>query len=348
MPAITPGSKVLVTGANGFAAVHIVDVLLKKGYSVRATIRSASKGTYLKKIFAKYGDKLELVIVPDITKDDAFDGVIGGLDAILHTASPFFYDVEEPEELIRPAVNGTLSVLKSAAKAPGNIKRIIVFSSTVSIGIFRTTSTYTEEEWNDEAVEDTKKNGKATNGLVKYSASKTLAERAAWEFYRKHKASLPWDLVAINPPWIFGPNLHEVDKPENLNTSSLRWFDMFFNPVFTEEELYSGASWVDVRDVAAAHVAALEKEEAADERILVSAPAVTNQEYIEAAKRAAVSLGIKGVQTGIKNYDPAKGKPASTFNEEKRNRILGIKITSVDDSVRDTIANFKERGWIHA
>jgi len=348
MPAITPGSKVLVTGANGFAAVHIVDVLLKKGYSVRATIRSVSKGTYLKKIFAKYGDKLELVVVPDITKEDAFDGVIGGLDAILHTASPFFYDVEEPEELIRPAVNGTLSVLKSAAKAPGNIKRIIVFSSTVSIGIFRTTSTYTEEEWNDEAVEDTKKNGKATNGLVKYSASKTLAERAAWEFYRKHKASLPWDLVAINPPWIFGPNLHEVDKPENLNTSSLRWFDMFFNPVFTEEELYSGASWVDVRDVAAAHVAALEKEEAADERILVSAPAVTNQEYIEAAKRAAVSLGIKGVQTGIKNYDPAKGKPASTFNEEKRNRILGIKITSVDDSVRDTIANFKERGWIHA
>ena len=68
MPAIAPGSKVLVTGANGFAAIHIVDILLKKGYSVRATIRSESKGTYLKKLFEKYGDKLELVIVPDITK----------------------------------------------------------------------------------------------------------------------------------------------------------------------------------------------------------------------------------------------------------------------------------------
>jgi len=147
---------------------------------------------------------------------------------------------------------------------------------------------------------------------------------------------------------IFGPNLHQVDKPEDLNTSSLKWFDMFFNPAVTEQDLYSGVSWVDVRDVAAAHVAALEKEEAGDERILVSAPAITNQEFVEAAKRAAASLGIKGVQTGIRNYDPAKGTPRSRFNEEKRNRILGIKITSVDDSVRDTIADFKERGWVHA
>ena len=68
MPAIAPGSKVLVTGANGFAAIHIVDVLLKRGYSVRATIRSSSKGTHLQKVFGKYGDKLELVVVPDITK----------------------------------------------------------------------------------------------------------------------------------------------------------------------------------------------------------------------------------------------------------------------------------------
>lgn len=68
MPVVAPGSKVLVTGANGFAAVHIVDVLLKKGYSVRATIRSESKGAHLRKLFGNYGDKFELVIVPDITK----------------------------------------------------------------------------------------------------------------------------------------------------------------------------------------------------------------------------------------------------------------------------------------
>ena len=72
MPAIAPGSKVLVTGANGFAAIHIVDALLKKGYSVRATVRSDSKGTHLKKLFGKYGDKFEIVVVPDIARVSPF------------------------------------------------------------------------------------------------------------------------------------------------------------------------------------------------------------------------------------------------------------------------------------
>jgi len=121
---------------------------------------------------------------------------------------------------------------------------------------------------------------------------------------------------------------------------------MFFKQVFSEQEPLHGAGWIDVRDVAEAHVAALEKEEAANERIIVSAPSVPNQEFIEAARRAAVSLGIKGVQTGIPNYDPSKAKYLTIFNEAKRDRILGIKITSVDDSVRDTIADFKARGWI--
>ena len=123
---------------------------------------------------------------------------------------------------------------------------------------------------------------------------------------------------------------------------------MFFKPIFSEKELLHAAGWIDVRDIAEAHVAALEKEAAANERIIVSALAVPNQEFIEAAKRAAVSLGIKGVQTGIPNYDPAKAKDFVMFNQAKRDRILGIKITSVDDSVRDTIADFKERGWIPA
>lgn len=67
MPAIAPGDKILVTGANGFLAVHVVDILLKKGYAVRGVVRSLDKGEYLKKIFAKYGDKFELAVVKDIT-----------------------------------------------------------------------------------------------------------------------------------------------------------------------------------------------------------------------------------------------------------------------------------------
>lgn len=145
---------------------------------------------------------------------------------------------------------------------------------------------------------------------------------------------------------IYGPNLHEVDKPENLNTSSKRWYELFFKPIFTEEQLYFAGNWVDVRDVAKAHVVALEKEGAANERILITSGAVPEQEFIEAAKRAAASLGIKGVQPGINDYDPAKVNRRVLYNPEKRERILGIEMTSVDDSVRDAIADFKERGWV--
>lgn len=123
---------------------------------------------------------------------------------------------------------------------------------------------------------------------------------------------------------------------------------MFFTSGFTEQDLLTEVSWVDVRDIAEAHAVVLEKEEAGGERILVSASAVPNQEFIEAAKRAAASLGIKGVQTGVKNYDRANATRFVRFSPAKRERILGIKMTSVDDSIRDTIADFKERGWVSA
>ena len=143
--------------------------------------------------------------------------------------------------------------------------------------------------------------------------------------------------------------MHEVDKPEHLNTSSLRLYNLFFKPVFSEQELLSGSSWIDVRDVAEAHAAALEKEAAGDERILISStPPVPNQEFIESAKRAAASLGITGIQEGVKNYDPAKATPGWKFSSAKRDRVLGIKINPVDDMVRDSLVDFKERGWIPA
>ncbi|KAK7687131.1 hypothetical protein QCA50_009634 [Cerrena zonata] len=129
MPSITTG-KVLVTGANGFIAVWLVKDLLEKGFSVRGTVRSEAKGEHIKKLFSQYGDKLEIVIVDDITKEDAFDEVVKGVDAIEHTASPFHFNVSDPQELIRPAVAGTTSVLQSALKFGTSVKRVVVLSST--------------------------------------------------------------------------------------------------------------------------------------------------------------------------------------------------------------------------
>ena len=111
---LAPGSKVLVTGANGFVAVHVVKKLLQGGYAVRGTVRSATKGEHLKKVFVEYGDKLEIVVVEDITlvihlssptlmeliiwmQPGAFNEALKGIDAIQHTASPATLNVNSPE-----------------------------------------------------------------------------------------------------------------------------------------------------------------------------------------------------------------------------------------------------------
>ena len=83
---------------------------------------------------------------------------------------------------------------------------------------------FTEADWNDEEVAQCREKGRDATALAKYRASKTLAERAAWAFYEEHKQELGWDLVALNPPFVFGPAIHEVDKPENLNESARDWY----------------------------------------------------------------------------------------------------------------------------
>ncbi len=98
MVAISPPAKVLVTGANGYLATWIVNKYLEAGYSVRGTVRSLFKGASLKDRFAHYGDRFELVVVEDITKDGAFDEAIRGIEAVAHIASPFHYNAINPTQ----------------------------------------------------------------------------------------------------------------------------------------------------------------------------------------------------------------------------------------------------------
>ena len=97
MVAIAAPAKVLVTGANGYLAAYVVKKYLEAGYSVRGTVRSLSKSAFLKDKFGHYGDRFELVVVEDITKDGAFDEAVKGVDAIAHTASPFQFNNPNPD-----------------------------------------------------------------------------------------------------------------------------------------------------------------------------------------------------------------------------------------------------------
>jgi nucleoside-diphosphate-sugar epimerase len=97
MVAVSAPAKVLVTGANGYLATWVTKKYLEAGYSVRGTVRSLSKSAFLNDKFAQYGDRFELVVVEDITKDGAFDEAVKGVDAIAHTASPFHYKSTNPD-----------------------------------------------------------------------------------------------------------------------------------------------------------------------------------------------------------------------------------------------------------
>jgi len=222
MVAISSPAKVLVTGANGYLATWVVKKYLEAGYSVRGTVRSLSRSAFLNDKFSHYGDRFELVVVEDITKDGAFDEAVQGVDAIAHTASPFHYKSTNPDgmseflwilvlvingytDLIIPAVRGTTSILNSALKHGSTLKRLILTSSVAAVREETAVPrTFNESNWNNSAVEAVKTKGSAAGPVMIYLASKTLAEKAAWEFVADHKSEISWDLVVVNPPLIFG------------------------------------------------------------------------------------------------------------------------------------------------
>ncbi|KAI0635009.1 NAD-P-binding protein [Trametes polyzona] len=348
MPAVTSG-KVLLTGANGYIAVWVAKSLLDAGFSVRGTVRSESKATHLRKLFASARDKFEVVTVEDITKAGAFDAHVADVDAIAHTASPFHFKADDPDELIIPAVEGTLSVLRSARAHGPNVRRVVVLSSTAAI--IRpnpdpsTTLELSEADWNEHDVALVKEQGRNAEGGVKYRASKTLAERAAWNFVdaeRAKEGGLAWDLVTLNPPFVFGPFLHEVDKPENLNQSAHDWYFNIVKGKLDKSVLATlGASFVDVRDIADAHTLALRKPEAGGNRFIISSTAFKWQDFVSAAHKFEPSL-----PEGDTSCDPSKAKHASVYKNDKAIKTLGIKFRTVEETTKDTLADFKARGWL--
>ncbi|KAI0367236.1 NAD-P-binding protein [Pilatotrama ljubarskyi] len=345
MPAVTSG-KVLVTGANGYIAVWVVKSLLDAGFAVRGTVRSESKATHLHNLFKSFGDKFEVVVVEDITKEGAFDAYVKDVDAIAHTASPFHLKAVEPDDMIVPAVHGTLSVLKSAQIHGTSVRRVVVLSSTAAV--VRTnphpeTSTVLDESsWNEEEVAQCREKGRDATPVAKYRASKTLAERAAWDFVEKNKGTLGWDLVVFNPPFVFGPVLHEVDKPENLNESAREWYLNVVTGRLEKDALAnSGASYVDVRDIAQAHVLALLKPDAADNRFIISAGPFKWQDFVSIAHRVAESI-----PEGNTSYDASKAKHAVVYNNFKGISTLGIKYRTLEETTKDSIEDFKARGWL--
>lgn len=188
---------VLVTGASGYVGAHVFHTLLQKSYRVRGTVRSQEKARQLREDFAKYQSQIEdLVIVQDIAKDGAFDDAVKGVDYIIHTASPFHFNIKDNRaDMLDPAVKGTNSLL-AAAKLQKQIKRVVITSSFASIQDLskgdRPGYTYTEADWNPVTWQEA-----CTSDIpiVVYCASKKFAELAAYKFLQEEKPD--FDITTI-------------------------------------------------------------------------------------------------------------------------------------------------------
>jgi nucleoside-diphosphate-sugar epimerase len=174
--------RVLLTGANGFIASHVLSDILARGWSVRAVVRSQAKADQVVSDFPNHGSQLDTGVVPDITAPGAFDEVVKStppFDTVIHTASPFLYRViSDNREFIDPAINGTVEVLKSVKAHAPSVKRVVLTSSCAAVVDFSASptatpmKTYTEQDWNPVTLEEAIAGAQSSA----YQASKKFAE----------------------------------------------------------------------------------------------------------------------------------------------------------------------------
>ncbi|KAI9698627.1 MAG: methylglyoxal reductase (NADPH-dependent) gre2 [Bogoriella megaspora] len=333
--------RVLLTGGSGFIAAHVLDTLLEHGHSVVTTVRSQEKADQIKQAHPKYGnDKLAFAIVEDIGKEGAFEQAVISdppFEAVIHTASPFHFNVTDVQkELYDPAIIGTTDILKSIKKSTPSVKRVVITSSFAAIinpfkGGPWAGHTYNEEDWNPITHEQGLKD--AANA---YRASKTLAEKAAWEFLEKEKPN--FTISTMNPPMVFGPVVHYLNSLSALNTSNQIINNMVQGKCRDEIPATTAYLWIDVRDLAVAHVKAIEAPDAANKRFFVTAGHYTNKEVADILRKNfpeyASQLPTESTPGG--HYPEGGTSAVHGYDNSRAKEVLGLKFRPLEESIIDT------------
>lgn len=224
------------------------------------------------------------------------------------------------------------------------VQRVVITSSLAAIiKPADHQQTLTEKDWNEISIKEVESKGRDASALHKYRASKTLAEKAAWDLVENHKDSIKWDVAAVNPPLVWGPTIHEVVSASSLNTSIA---DIY--AIIRGQKAVSAApvgNWVDVRDLAKAHVDCLTIPKAGGERFLVASGPFTWQDFVDAIHPdPTFSTVPKGT--------PGSGKSAThpvLLDTTKAKTILGLKFREINETAKDSVRSLLERekalGW---
>jgi dihydroflavonol-4-reductase len=345
------GERVLVTGGTGFIGSHTIVQLLAAGYRVRATVRNLSRADDVRALAAAGAaasgvtiavETIE-VVAADLLSDEGWPEAVADCTYVLHVASPF--PVSQPKdenELIVPAREGALRALRASLDA--GVKRVVLTSSFAAVGYSPKThdGDYTEADWTDPT----------TPGISAYVKSKTLAERAAWNFVNTEGNGL--ELSVVNPVGVFGPAWGtDLSTSVELMRMMLTGGIPVIPPIST--------SIVDVRDVASLHLLAMTHPAAAGERFLaVAGPPMT---FTDLASLLRSHLGPLGAKLPTRTITPWMVRVLAVFiprlreivpqlgqvkgaSHEKATKLLGWTPISVQDAVTASADSLVKLGLV--
>lgn len=244
-------------------------------------------------------------------------------------------------DLLDPAIIGTTGILKALKKNAPSVKRVVITSSFASIvdgskGTSIPDKVYSEEDWNPITLEEALQN--PSNG---YRASKTFAEKAAWDYVKSEKPN--FTITTMCPPLVLGPIVHYLNSLDALNTSNQRVRNLITGQNKMEIPDTGVFLWVDVRDLALAHVKAIEIPEAADKRFFVTAGYFSNKAIAEIIRKHFPQYEKELPAKDVKGGDYPEGG-IYKFNNKRTIDILGIKFRSLDESIVDTVKSLKSVG----
>ncbi|CAH0038005.1 unnamed protein product [Clonostachys solani] len=341
-PALPKGSIVLITGANGNLGSHISDQFLHYGYKVRAAVRDIEKNAWLAELFEKsYGKGVfELVRIPDLTADGAFDEAIKGVGAVVHTASVVSFS-PDPNIVVTGSIALVLSALK-AAYATDSVKRFVFTSSSSAAALSHPNipaTTVTEESWCEYAVQQAWADPPYTPeraGMV-YAASKVQSEQAVWKFQKENAEKRP-DLVvnSILPNFLYGKILDPVHQGSQGSGS--------FIPSLYKGEISPMLSWVvrqyyvNIQDAARLHFIAATFPEVKQQRIFAFGGRFSFDKIIDILKEQNPGRTFPDHFSG--GEDPNEIPPAK--KAEKLLQELGRPgYISLEDTVADNVAHLR-------
>jgi nucleoside-diphosphate-sugar epimerase len=320
-------STVVVTGGSGYLGTRLIAALLQEGREVRATVRSRDGEDGVRSAVRRGGVDdagLELVVA-DLTSDDGWPAALDGAEEVHHVASPIpSAQPKDPDELIVPARQGTVRVLRAARDA--GARRVVLTSSFAAVGYSpKPVRDYTEADWTDPD----------TPGLPPYPRSKAIAERAAWDFIGAEGGDT--ELVVVNPTFIAGPSLVRSLR------STLTGFKAIIEgtmPALPRQRF----GVVDVRDVADAHIMAMANPAAAGKRYLLLAdgPTIT---WLDMAQILKDHLGPAGERVTT-DEAPGENPPPLTIHNDRAKQELGWQPRPAETTITETADSLRELGLL--